>query len=111
MSLHHDVHPAGFYGKYPAVTWDLARERWLGTRLPLTRHDLLMPKCLSCGWSGEPELVLMKPERRRVAEFIAEARHWYECPADPQVKCLWLNDLACGKFPAWEWPWKDEPGG
>lgn len=97
----HDVHPAGFYKKCPEVKWDLAHERWLGTRLPFARSDVLLAKCLSCNWCAEPEQVLAKPERRRVAEFLAEARHWYECPADPQVMCLWLNDLICGELPDW----------
>jgi hypothetical protein len=72
---------------------------------------VLMPKCLSCDWSGEPEEVLAKPERRRVAEFIAESRHWYECPADPQVKFLWLNDLIRGELPPDWGPWNDASGG
>jgi hypothetical protein len=86
------VHPEGFYKEFPAVTWDLAEERWLGSH---DRSDLLIAVCLSCKWSGgwESGLVLAKPERRRIAEFIEGARHSYECPDDPRMVFGWFKDV------------------
>ena len=93
-----NVHPEGFYAKYPEVTWDLAEERWLGVRFPSSRSDVLVGAvCLTCGWSpeaGETTVALAKPERRQVTELIIEARHWYQCPGDPRMRFWWLNELA-----------------
>jgi hypothetical protein len=87
------MHPLGHYRVYPEVTWDLAEERWLNTR---GRADYLFASCRTCGWRREPELVLTKPERRRIAEFIAECQHWYQCPGEPQMECFWFWDLYRG---------------
>jgi hypothetical protein len=81
-------HPPGFYEKYPEVTWDLAAERWRAAG----RSHLLAVSCKSCGWS-HVEIVLAVPERQRVAEFILECQHWYECPGIPQITTFWLQ---CG---------------
>lgn len=89
-----NVHPEGFYAKYPEVTWDLAEERWLCTRFPNSRSDVLLVVCRTCGWTAPGETVLAKPERRQVAEFLAEAQHWYQCPGEPRMLLYWLSELA-----------------
>lgn len=86
----------GYYEAYPEVNWDLAQERWLGAPRGMgPRSDtLLAAVCLSCSWRSEPEeYVLAKPERLRIAEFIIESQHWYQCPGVPRVKFIWLSDL------------------
>jgi hypothetical protein len=92
------VHPEGFYEKYPEVTWDLAEERWLGhggkgPPMGDGRTGVLLAECQSCGWSGcADDLVLAKPERLRVQEWITGSRHWYQCPErDPQIEFLWAG--------------------
>jgi hypothetical protein len=85
--MNEDAHPVGHYEAYPEVTWDLAEERWLGTR---GRSDVLIAYCRSCGWQSEGEQVAAKPERQRIAEFITGSQHWYQCPGEPEVEFRWV---------------------
>ena len=95
-----NVHPKGFYGKHPEVTWDLAEERWL-TAPTKRRSDILFAECLTCGWCNAvaEKLILAKPERQRIAEFITESQHWYYCHGDPQMEFSWLSDSVEGARP------------
>lgn len=96
MTHHKDVHPAGFYAKYPEVTWDLAEERWLGYRFPNSRSDVLTGVvCMTCGWTPDPhpgEVILVLVKRRQVTELIIESQHWYQCPGEPRMKFWWLGE-------------------
>ena len=77
--------PEGYYPKYPEVTWDLARERWLYAG---NRTEMLIVRCSSCGAEARVT-VLGKNHDRQIEEFIARSQHAYSCPAG-QVECFWL---------------------
>lgn len=89
--MNEDAHPAGHYEAHPEVTYDLAEERWLGTK---GRSDVLIANCRSCGWQSEGEQVPANPERQREAAAIIMAKHWYECPCKPDVKFRWVAAAA-----------------
>lgn len=88
--MNQKAHRTGFYEKYPAVTWDLAEERWLS--VAGRAEVLLAAHCNSCdSTSLHDYMVRATPERRHVAEFIAECQHWYECAGEPSMKFTWYS--------------------
>lgn len=86
MTLRSNAHPEGFYPDWPAVTWDLAEERWLTRRNGRPRVVFLLAKCSSCGWSRDIGAVALKRERILTEEFIAKGQHAYSgCPDEAEV--------------------------